>query len=162
VGGYSFGGAVAYEMARQLSAAGEEVEFLALLDAYAASGSLVDTFFTLSLRERLAYIVSKRGLIARRIRSNWEALRYPVALKRVHAANRQAERAYGWPAYEGPVWLFRASEKGLRGLGGSFGERWQIHEVEADHGSMLREPTVRDLAQRMIACMDAVGSPCSV
>src|SRR5690606_19768881 len=35
LGGYSFGGIVAYEMARQLAASGEDVPLLALFDTYA-------------------------------------------------------------------------------------------------------------------------------
>ena len=34
IGGYSFGGLVAYEMAQQLEAQGESVALLALFDAY--------------------------------------------------------------------------------------------------------------------------------
>jgi thioesterase domain-containing protein len=155
LGGYSFGGAVAYEMARQLTVAGQEVDFLALLDAYPGmaqrSGSLVETFLELSPREKLAYVVGKRRMIYRRLRSRVEALSYPAALKQVHAANLLAERAYRWPEYEGPVWLFRASDKGLRGRGAAPGGQWQIHELQADHGSILREPRVRDVAERMTA-----------
>jgi thioesterase domain-containing protein len=158
LGGYSFGGAVAYEMARQLAAAGQEVEFLALLDAYGASGSLVRTFLELRAREKFAYLVSKRQLISRRIRSRVQALSYPAALKQVHAANLQAEKAYGWPPYDGPVWLFRASDKGLRGRA-AFSAQWHVHEFDGDHGSIIREPRVGDLARRMSACMDGVACP---
>jgi thioesterase domain-containing protein len=35
LGGYSFGGIVAYEMARQLSAEGHQVPLLAMFDMYA-------------------------------------------------------------------------------------------------------------------------------
>jgi acyl-CoA synthetase (AMP-forming)/AMP-acid ligase II/thioesterase domain-containing protein/acyl carrier protein len=38
IGGYSFGGRVAYVMAQKLRAGGEEVAFLALLDVYSQSG----------------------------------------------------------------------------------------------------------------------------
>ena len=166
LGGYSFGGAVAYEMARQLTALGQEVGFLVLLDAYPGTakrpGSLVDTFLKLSPREKLAYIVSKRQMIVRRFRSRIEALRYPAALKRVHEANAVAERAYPWPDYTGRVWLFRASEKGLRGQSepdSSPGSQWEIHELLADHGSIIREPKVRDLAESIAACLNTAYSP---
>jgi thioesterase domain-containing protein len=57
--------------------------------------------------------------------------------------------------------LFRASEKALRGLDDAQGG-WQqyalggveIHEVEADHGNILNEPQVRQLADRIRARLE--------
>ncbi len=161
LGGYSFGGAVAYEMARQLAEQDQEVALLALLDAYPRTmqkrESLLGTFFKLSLREKFAYAVSKRQMIVRRLRSRMEAMSYPAALKQVHEANAIAERAYAWPEYGGRVWLFRASEKGLRGQNQTQmarGGQWEIHELVGDHGSIIREPRVRDLAEQMTACLE--------
>jgi aspartate racemase len=161
IGGYSFGGAVAYEMARQLAEQDQEVALLALLDAYPRTmqkrESLLGTFLKLSLREKFAYAISKRQMIVRRIRSRMEAMSYPAALKQVHEANAIAERAYAWPEYGGRVWLFRASEKGLRGQNQTQmarGGQWEIHELVGDHGSIIREPRVRDLAEQITACLE--------
>jgi hypothetical protein len=103
----------------------------------------------LSATEKVRYIVSKRRMIARRIRSRFQALSHPQALKRVHAACDLADKAYRWPLYDGPVTWFRASEKGLRGQDGAFQSmpaNWQVYEIAADHGSIIREPQVRELA----------------
>ncbi len=180
IGGYSFGGAVAFEMARQLRRDGQDVAFLALLDTYPRSArkgpSLARTFLQMSVREKIAYALSKRRTISRRISSRFEALWFPPALKRVHASCDAADKAYDWPLAEWPVWWFRASEKGLRGRetppmpqSGLAGV-WHIHEIPADHGSLIREPQVRKLAEAMLSCMetalpkverDAVSEPLS-
>jgi len=55
--------------------------------------------------------------------------------------------------------LFRASEKGLRGLDGETG--WhkyaagglEIHEISADHGNILNEPRVQQLAAELRECL---------
>ena len=41
--------------------------------------------------EKVRYLLSKRRMIARRIRSRFQALRYPQALKQVHAACELAD-----------------------------------------------------------------------
>ncbi len=168
LGGYSFGGAVAYEMARQLQAAGQQVSFLALLDTYPGlvpeSGSLIGTFLGLSLLEKWTYLVSKRKMVFRRIRARIEALTFPPALKQVLASNRIAEKSYQWPAYAGPVCLFRASEKGLRGRAGlpEHGAHWKIIELTGDHGTIIREPKVRDLASRIQTCLEQASTQSSM
>jgi amino acid adenylation domain-containing protein len=164
IGGYSFGGAVAFEMARQLRQHGEDVAFLALLDTYQRSArkgqSLARTFLQMSTRDKVAYALSKRRTISKRILSRFAALWFPRALKRVHAACDLADKAYQWPSANGPVWWFRASEKGLRGREtppmpqSSPAGKWHIHEIPADHGSLIREPQVRNLAEVMRSCME--------
>jgi thioesterase domain-containing protein/acyl carrier protein len=162
LGGYSFGGAVAYEMARQLSAENQPVAFLALLDSYPSFAdlgpSLKQTFMRLRATEKVRYIVSKRRIIARRVRSRFQALSYPQALKRVHAACDLADKAYQWPVYDGPVSWFRAGDKGLRGQDSalqSMPANWQVYEIAADHGGIIREPQVRKLASALQSCMES-------
>jgi thioesterase domain-containing protein/acyl carrier protein len=48
LGGFSFGGSVAFEMARQLGEAGERVAWLVLLDAYAPGSRALDSLARLS------------------------------------------------------------------------------------------------------------------
>ena len=158
IGGYSFGGAVAFEMARQLRERGEDVAFLALLDTYPRSArkgpSLANTFLQMTVREKLEYALSKRRTISRRISSRFAALWFPRALKQVHAACDLADKAYLWPAANGPVWWFRASDRGLRGRETPATAKWHIHEIPADHGSLIREPQVAQLAEAMRSCME--------
>src|SRR4029077_3089557 len=57
LGGYSFGGLVAYEMAQQLSARGQQVAFLGLIDAYFSNVPRAPK----SLRFDLALVVRRMG-----------------------------------------------------------------------------------------------------
>jgi hypothetical protein len=34
------------------------------------------------------------------------------------------------------------------------GGQWEIHELVGDHGSIIREPRVRDLAEQITACLE--------
>ena len=60
--GYSFGGLVAYEMARQLLAGGERVSFLALLDAPLLKGSAGATVPASTKTEALSTLAAELGL----------------------------------------------------------------------------------------------------
>ncbi len=68
IGGSCFGGVVAYEMAQQLRAAGEEVELLFLLESWPPPRlrPLVDTFRVRSYRIRFLIYAVKRHLAAMR------------------------------------------------------------------------------------------------
>jgi thioesterase domain-containing protein len=80
--GYSFGGLVAFEMARQLKESGEEVSFLGLFDAIPSLGFA---------REKLARFV--RDLIAAPVhrwpRESWRAGKHAISLLRDHLRQRQ-------------------------------------------------------------------------
>jgi thioesterase domain-containing protein len=169
LGGYSFGGAVAYEMARQLQAEGERVAFLALLDAYpddlTPRGTLLAAFLRLHRREKIAYLARTKRILAKKLHRKIIAMQFPQTLKNVHRACSLAEKSYRWPPYSGPVCLFRATERGLWGRNPlptemvvTPGTHWEIHDVTGDHGSIIREPRVDDLAEQMKTCMQAAYS----
>lgn len=169
LGGYSFGGLVAFEMARRLRAEGEEVKFLALVDTYLPSPnekqSLLGKFFALSPPQKLAYIRKRSLRYGRGIKRRVIALYLPAAIKAVREACAIAEDRYQPGNYGGSVVLFRASEKALRGLDDAEGG-WQkhagggveIHEVEADHGNILNEPQVKHLAAEIRAGLQRAQS----
>ena len=165
LGGYSFGGLVAFEMARRLADAGEEIRLLALVDTYfvvpRAKSSLVGRFFSLSAKQKLAYL-NKRALRYRRgIKRRIDALSLPRPVKAVREACAVAEIQYRPSVFSGAVTLFRASEKALRGLDDSNGG-WEkhagggveIHEIDGDHGNILNEPNVRQLAAALRARLE--------
>ncbi|HEX8427626.1 amino acid adenylation domain-containing protein [Hymenobacter sp.] len=54
--GYSFGGIIAFEMAKQLQAAGKTVQFLAMFDTYADQPDHSDSFFTRSAKRSILLI----------------------------------------------------------------------------------------------------------
>jgi amino acid adenylation domain-containing protein len=165
IGGYSFGGLVALEMARRLRAEGEEIALLTLVDTYLPSPketqSLLRRFLNLSSGQKWAYAKKRSKRYVRGIKRRIDAIFLPAAIKAVLEACAAAEAKYQPSAYEGSIVLFRASEKALRGLDDAQGG-WQqyalggveIHEVEADHGNILNEPQVKQLAGQIRARLE--------
>ena len=138
LGGASFGGRVAFEMARQLDAAGQRVALVALFDAFAPGASAapfptvvrqsaerfaarVAFHFENLLREeqRGEYIRRKARTVRRRIRSRLWQLAYrmfaarskhlPRALRSVREAGYLANRDYVPGRFAGRLTLFRAA-----------------------------------------------------
>ena len=134
--GYSFGGVVAFEMARQLQADGETVGLLALLDSPSpdllrqgdnnlVSGERLSNHLSnlsqLEMKEKFNYVVDKlqwkvkkykRKLlytISKMYRKMGRKLPETVKNQLLTEAHRQAAAKYNPPAYEGTAVLFRAS-----------------------------------------------------
>jgi aspartate racemase len=169
LGGYSFGGLVAVEMARRLAEAGQEVALLALVDTYfvgqQGNSSLAGRFVSLSFEQKLAYVKKRATRYGRGIKRRIDALSLPAAVKAVREACAVAERNYRPAEFSVPMTLFRASEKALRGLDGAE-NGWrkyaagglEIQEVDGDHGNILNEPNVRQLAAMLRARLDQAAS----
>ncbi|MFZ0417791.1 MAG: amino acid adenylation domain-containing protein [Candidatus Sulfotelmatobacter sp.] len=159
LGGYSFGGLVALEMARRLMVKQEEVRALILVDTYlpaAKNGqSLLGKFFGLSTEQKLAYLKKRLTRYRRGIKRRIDALSLPRAIKAVREACAVAEQRYRPQVYSGCVVLFRASEKALRGLDDpqegwrKYAGRIEVHEIDGDHGNILNEPQVKQLAEEI-------------
>jgi len=163
IGGYSFGGLVAYEMAQQLRANGEPVGLLALLDTYAGrlrsvSGSVLRMVMHPS-RQALFHDMPKAAgeSLQRRVRS----LLISRVLKNVLRSNQTAADRYVLRPYGGKITLFRASELSLR----SFEELYSawttlalagldLQEITGDHGGVLISPQVDVLAAKLKAAVD--------
>ncbi|HVI08026.1 MAG TPA: amino acid adenylation domain-containing protein [Candidatus Binatia bacterium] len=157
LGGYSFGGLVALEMARRLAEGGHEIRLLALVDTYfvgqQGNSSLVGRFLSLSPEQKLVYLKKRAVRYGRGIKRRMDALSLPAPVKAVREACAVAEQKYRPSMYPGAITLFRASEKALRGLdnGQNGWNRYaaggvEIHEIDGDHGNILNEPNVRQLA----------------
>jgi amino acid adenylation domain-containing protein len=169
LGGYSFGGLVAVEIARRLIEAGQEIGLLALVDTYftgqQSNSSLLNRFFSLSSGQKLAYLKKRASRYRRGIKRRIASLSLPPAVKAVRAACAAAEHSYRPSVFPGPVALFRASEKALRGLDDAQ-NGWQqyaaggleVHEIEGDHGNIMNEPNVRRLAAALRARLDLARS----
>jgi len=161
LGGYSFGGYVAIEMARRLLAMGEEIRALVLLDTYAGeSKSVVGRFLTLSTAQKLAYMKKRAQRYRKGLKWRIRFMFLPPAVKKVRKALADAEDHYRVQPYPERIVLFRAREKGLRGLddptGGwhRYAAAVDVHEIDGDHGDILNEPNVRLLAQDLRKCLD--------
>jgi amino acid adenylation domain-containing protein len=164
LGGLSFGGAVAFEMARQFEAQGLEVGRVALFDTFAGRSksrmALLVKFLSLPLREKLIYADQKtRGTIYG-IRRWIYRLSLPRVLKEVRAAHKLAHERYVMQRYEGPVTLFVPFDPSLRSSEDpladwkQFATEVEIQEVPGDHDTLLDEPHVGILAERLAACLE--------
>ena len=184
LGGWSMGGVVAFEMAQQLHAQGQRVALLALLDARIPTADeefgddefearlLIDfvRYFGLSLdpRDALARL-PKHELLERVLEHAKRAGLMPADIEVSHAqpfielckADFRATRNYSLHRYPGRIALFKASED----LGKSSSDptlgwsEWAIegvdlHMVPGNHATMVYEPHVILLAEKLGACLD--------
>ena len=164
LGGYSFGGLVAYEMARQLFAGGEEVALLALLDTYPGELEAVTTSIWKLLLEpkRLRMLSDVPKTAKRSIQRRVKEMFLSKTLKDVLAANHGASARYVLQPYEGKTTLFRAEQSSLRAFddphaawSNSARGGLQIEEISGDHGDILMVPQVGELATKLKAAIDA-------
>ena len=165
LGGYSFGGYVALEMARQLRTEGLEVRALVLIDTYLhGQQSLWNRFSSLPVGAKAKYVMTKLSRYRKGIKRRIDFMRLPAPVKEVRRGCAAAEANYRPEFYPGRIILFRASERGLRGLEDSAGgwERYagglEVHELDGDHGNILNEPGVRTLAAQLRTCLDQANS----
>jgi acyl transferase domain-containing protein/thioesterase domain-containing protein/aryl carrier-like protein len=186
LGGYSGGGVAAFEMARQLTSSGETVAFLGFIDSFSPAlpqrtwseramiharrvrtlgpGYLFDTF-----RRR---VVAERGNLRMRMARQFgrvmpDVYRYDA----IGASWMVAEARYRPVPQAIKATLFRAREESAVSL-------WSGVKVDSEHGwgryvlggvdvqlvpgnhaTMCEEPSVRVLATRMRAAIDAAAAP---
>ena len=146
LGGWSFGGLVAAEMARVLRHAGEEVALLALLDSHAQSDPHDDP------NELAALTAWELG-----DGQSWPREHFATVERIVHA-HLSAVRRWTPKPYDGRTLLFAAHQRGVvrdATLGwGPLLPRLSVIEVEADHFSLLREPAVDQVARKLHATLE--------
>lgn len=161
--GFSSGGTVAFEMAQQLRAAGEQVDFLGLLDTWAPgtylrapAGGLMERLIAplrrYTDRRRLQHLVcSLTGLSPRR---------FPDAA----SAHWWAHWSYRPARYPGRVDLYVADasrrEANAPCLGWSSRVEGELvqHAVEGSHGLMVKPPRVREIAQMLQQRLDELDA----
>jgi thioesterase domain-containing protein/acyl carrier protein len=164
IGGYSLGGQIAFEMARQLEADGQEVAFLGLLDTYPgkpkSNAMLLGTLLAMPLAQKLGYVSRRLTRYRKGFRRRYDALFLPPALKEVRRILAQAELAYKPKTYFGSATWLRASEKALRGVDDPQNDwsTWaaggvEVHEIDGDHGSIMKEPMVGVFAAKLRECL---------
>jgi amino acid adenylation domain-containing protein len=160
LGGWSMGGLIAYEMAQQLRAQGQEVALLALIDraAFDAEPQARDDAVLQSWFEQT--IESVRGQAEATGGELWSF--GPTMYHRlfqVYKNNHRAVEQYAPRPYAGRVTLLRAAETPVvtpdPTLGwGALAADVDLHVVPGTHTSMLHEPEVRVLAERLRACVE--------
>lgn len=132
--GHSFGGFVAFEIAQQLQAAGDEVAFLGLFDAIipGARGRVPHqevlrrhwqefsqtgpAYFLQKLRQKITATQNELEQSWKRLKGKYYqkqgvALPHTIRNLPIKQANHQAARAYQLQVYPGVVTLFRAQER---------------------------------------------------
>jgi len=164
LGGLCVGGWVAYEMAQQLRAQGEEVGLLAMLDTYTthwSRRSLIIKLLRLSPSQSVAFAIRKAGVYLKNAGIIMQMQFLPPALKEVREALHLASANYAPRPYPGRITFFRPAEKSIRdsddpqagwvelAVGGL-----EIVDVPGDHNNILDEPQVRVLAQRLKVCLE--------
>lgn len=192
MGGSSFGGAVAFEMAQQLRAQGETAALVALLDTYAPGHPRLlpdvtlrrhkfnhlkqrvelhaETLRMLDPKGRRDYLVRRAGKLPKMIKQGiknkyrkiapkfYRAVGHtlPESLQKSHNAILDAYLKYVPQPYAGRVTLFRAKTQ-LQGVYPEPMMGWdelvtgelEILEVPGYHGTIVVEPRVRFLAEKL-------------
>jgi thioesterase domain-containing protein/acyl carrier protein len=180
--GWCYGGILAVEIAQRLKASGEEIGLLALLETVAPpagwtnwryAAHRLDCFLRMTPRRWMVYLRAKlrylrESKIANRMRFRQvdqpeNAQRDPrlARLEQVYNTNLQALESYRSRYYDGKVVLFNAAEQdmalipdpqyGWVGLARAI----EIHEVPGNHDTMLTEPNVSALAEKLSSCLAA-------
>jgi amino acid adenylation domain-containing protein len=152
--GWSIGGVIAFEMARQLRAAGDPPGLLALIDSYApalleALEVESDVPAALAFERDLAAVSGTgSGVISVSDAQQRASIPNPK-LFAVFTANSKAARNYRPRAYNGPVTLFCAAEfrpaDATLGWGKLVSGRLATHELPGNHYSLLKPPQLDQL-----------------
>ena len=174
LGGYSFGGMIALEMAQQLIAQGEEPPLLVLFDTLcmasqgngfsyklkSLSSPLLKMLET-SGSERWAYLSRVVTAPVRAVQWGLHVATLPSRVRKVRKACLNAAKHYVPQAYPGRVILFRSSSEPLGGLSDPYAG-WSeyvtngldVREVRSNHDNILLEPQVRCVAEQLRACLN--------
>ncbi|HYH82411.1 MAG TPA: amino acid adenylation domain-containing protein [Longimicrobium sp.] len=189
LGGWSMGGVVAYEMARQLEAAGEAVEALLLIDAPVPWGDPEpdDRVLLRSFALQLGLPLERLGPASHAVAALPPEERFGAALEaaradgvvppeldadrlralyRVYEANVRALQRYRPGAYGGSLVLLRADgQPAAPGVDPAYGwgerARGEVRVVSlpGDHFGVVREPHVRTLAAKLSAFLGGPAPP---
>jgi amino acid adenylation domain-containing protein len=181
LGGHCFGGIVAFEVARQLTAEGEPIALLTLFDSR-VRGSAQGAPGARRLRALLAYHADRLrsagaadellGLL-RSVRRKTRELLWRKAWnagletglldpsRDPRAANYMARTSYVPGAYGGRITLFRSARRSawrqddpLYGWGGIAAGGVEVHQIPGGHTGMYREPAVRLVVEKLRDCLE--------
>ena len=181
LGGWSMGGLIAFEMARQLHAQGQNVALLALIDTRVPGEEqlpeadddeieLLATLFhenaplpvhglrQLEPEQRLLSVLEE----ARKARRLPPDIGFSQALRllRLQKIHMQAARNYKPHAYSGQITFFQPQEQSIVGVGLNWNTLAlggvRVHPVPGNHWTMLHEPHIREIAARLQADIQKV------
>ena len=150
LGGYSFGGIVAFEMAQQLVAAGEEVPLLVMLDSYDPI-----EYRAVMKREAKLHEPVKNFLLSRLIKqlaSDDKPLPHRLRHFNIIQTYDQAMKDYNASPYNGKITLFRSKlSTGPLEMGWTPVAKGgvDVHLIEGDHFDMMKDAQVRLIASKL-------------
>ena len=174
--GYSFGGLVAVEMARQLRKSGAKPPLVVMIDSnYVAGSRALEPWKDRIRRYRyhVDWVINRAGGLAH-LRQGLQRRLFRVMHKvstsvgvgtssmASDIAGRQLLAAENWRAksYPGRVWLFKA-ESGSEFLASDPGLGWtkllsdlRLEGVPGDHGTINTGANLKILAQKLTAALD--------
>ncbi|MFZ1685775.1 MAG: amino acid adenylation domain-containing protein [Flavobacteriales bacterium] len=158
LGGYSFGGIVAFEMAQQLRKSGEEVALLALFDTYDPL-----EFLKVMSEEAKPWEGLRKTIMRRAVRYyQRRAKLLPPKLRHFYIIDTYdaAIRSYIARPYDGPITVFKALQStGVDHMGwAQWSQHVDVRHVPGDHYSMIKEPDVRTLSTVLGSCIDLAVS----
>jgi amino acid adenylation domain-containing protein len=179
ISGFSMGGVVIYEMARQSMAAGDPPPLVVFLDAPSPDyfeeqdtrlTSKLVNLTRLDIKESLKRIQHRIGQRYRKISDQLLSTLYmkngwtlPPALRihRVREMNHLIADKYEVRPYAGPITVLRASQQIRRikpdntlGWGGHVIGKISDYEIPGDHETIFHEPNVRVMAETLQNCID--------
>ena len=172
LGGYSGGGVVAFEMAKQLIAAGERIGSLVFLDSVAPGVEMpttrdkLDNYVAGLRKEGIGHAFNgakqaanrRLEVVARLARKPLRRLfPYHYRLENIADTWTEAFAAYQPTPYAGDAMLFRASSGLVAGVDIGHFNGWEglilgdteVNVAPGDHFSMCEQPHVRVLARRL-------------
>jgi thioesterase domain-containing protein len=171
LGGWSMGGVIAFEMARQLAEKGERVQLLALIDSYAPQSierpepfDLLRMFvediegtsgrslgFSLDDLRQLSLEVLLERARALELVPDELGLAELQGLFELYRANLLALLAYEPRTYPGKVTIFRSTVPDVDCARGwtPYAANPDVFDIEGDHYSMINGPPVKLLAARL-------------
>jgi amino acid adenylation domain-containing protein len=182
--GYSFGGLVAFEIAQQLLATGQEIALLAILDLKSPNLPKARPSFAKSIgihfknlgqlpnREKIKYI---RDRIDYRLTNKFDYKEFLIEslagvappsaeLLDIIDANFEAIRSYSIRPYAGNATLFRCQVQTLdyalsADLGWSelIAGNLEIFNIDSIHYGMLREPSIKVVAEKLKLCLENIS-----
>jgi amino acid adenylation domain-containing protein len=174
IGGYSFGGVVAFEIARQLAAAGETVSLLVLIEPdppapFRTSGLAFHFSRAIfhgrkiaehGVRKRMGYLLDR--FQKKRARSGAPGGYSEAKLENYMLRTDAIHSRYQAAPFPGKAVMFLARDtvwrvrpgKDPRLDWGGFIDDLKIHEIPGDHTTVIREPGVREMARYLAAHLE--------
>lgn len=181
-GGYCGGGKIAFEMAQQLHALGQQVGLLALFNSYnlpktpppksrasqlsAQVKSLVKdieyhrrNLSLLKPKDKLTFLLERAKWGQRRLQTRIRAKSEMLPLISVHELHDRLMTDYVPQPYPGRLTIFQtrklnaADQDSHIGWEGLAAEGMEVHEIPAYFRGILVEPFVKSLAEQLEACL---------